>query len=139
MYKSINSEDTVRIAFALIANNNLYNLKNSAVNAQEKYFNINNQNSINDIDNNLFDIKIYPNPANENTEFEFNTRSNSPTELKIINSIGKTIFIKKINNSQTGKNIITINTSEMSNGIYFIQLKSKDKTITKKLFIIHSN
>ncbi|RLD58607.1 MAG: hypothetical protein DRJ01_12350 [Bacteroidetes bacterium] len=136
---TINSEDTVRIAFALIANNNLYNLKNSAVNAQEKYFNINNQNSINDIDNNLFDIKIYPNPANENTEFEFNTRSNSPTELKIINSIGKTIFIKKINNSQTGKNIITINTSEMSNGIYFIQLKSKDKTITKKLFIIHSN
>ncbi|MBE9468661.1 MAG: S8 family peptidase [Bacteroidetes bacterium] len=134
---NINSEDTVKIAFALVANNNLYNLKNSAVYAQEKYFNIYNQNNINDANKNLFEAIVYPNPTNKNTEIKFYSSSNKPIELKIINSIGNTIFIKKINYTKTGKNTIKINTSEISNGIYFIKLKTKNRTISKKLLIIH--
>ncbi|MCK5823196.1 MAG: S8 family peptidase [Bacteroidales bacterium] len=134
---NINSEDTVKIAFALLSNENLYNLKNSAVYAQEKYFNIYNQNNINDINKNLFEVIVYPNPTNENTEIEFYSSKNGPTELKIINSIGNTIFIKRINYTKTGKNIIKIKTSEISNGIYFIKLKTENKTISKKLLIIH--
>ena len=136
---TINSGDTIRIAFSLLANENLYNLKNSAINAQKKYFNIYNQNNIVDINKNLFDVKIFPNPINNNAEIVFNSSSNTSIELNIINTMGNIILSKKLANVQIGRNIIKINTSKISNGIYFVQLKTSNKFITKKILIIHSN
>ena len=136
---TINSEDTIKIAFALIANKNLYNLQNSASNAQRKYINIYKQNNINEINKNISEINIFPNPINNYTEISFYQKDNSSMELNIINSLGNIIFSKKLRNTKIGKNVININTSNFSNGIYFVQFKTTDKIISKKILIIHSN
>jgi len=59
-------------------------------------------------------LKIYPNPANESITIS-NTYRN-PIPVKIINSLGQTVYSKIIN----AESNLSINTAEMAKGIYII-------------------
>ena len=60
------------------------------------------------------ELGIYPNPAS--TEFTIDTRGIRIKEIKITNALGQ--VIKTINNTQT------VDITDISNGIYFIQIKT---------------
>lgn len=70
---------------------------------------------------------IFPNPAKEHITITGNFQ-----EVKIINSIGKTLITKQTNVGQL-QNIVNI--SNLTKGIYFVQCISKDKTVTHKLLV----
>lgn len=75
---------------------------------------------------------VFPNPANDiiNLKFEkFNQNSN----LKIINTLGQTIYQSTINNPQS-----SINVAHLQNGIYYLVVQSDNlSTQTQKIVIQH--
>lgn len=75
-------------------------------------------------------IKIYPNPANEMLNVEFKMLNGDNAKLEIINSVGQVVQTTQLLNQTT-----VINTKELSNGLYFITLKTGTTTLTKKIVI----
>lgn len=72
------------------------------------------------------ELVVYPNPATTSLTIE----SNNATELRIYNAIGKeVIFIA------TPASTEQVDLSNLSTGIYFVQVKNGQQLITKKLVI----
>ncbi len=76
------------------------------------------------INNNL--VSIYPNPASEilNVQLEM---INDNTTISVINSLGEVVLIEKVIS-----NNITLKTSNLTSGIYFIKVEGKNGSSTKK-------
>ena len=73
------------------------------------------------------DLRIYPNPANE----EINIFSKSKIEsIRIINFFGQNIYDNQFNN-----NIVKLKIPEFKTGIYFIIIETENKNFTKKITI----
>ena len=75
-------------------------------------------------------IKIYPNPANEILNIEFVTLSGveaSNTNYSILNSLGQVIKEEILQPTQQANGFVsaTINTKELANGVYSIQMSSR--------------
>jgi hypothetical protein len=75
-------------------------------------------------------LKIYPNPANDILNIEFVTLSGVEacnTKYSIINSLGQVIKEEDLQPTQqaNGSVAATINTKELANGVYSIQLSSR--------------
>lgn len=87
--------------------------------------------SIENID--LEDIaKIYPNPSNGLINIEFETPNKSSIEIEIRNLTGQRVLYKKLTTEQT---IEKIDCSNFPNGVYTINIISKDKIQTQKLIL----
>ncbi len=78
--------------------------------------------------NNVF--SIYPNPANTFVYVNFLGLNNSPATLKITNSIGQVV-----NTTNVLQQKISLNISELPNGIYFVNIESASFSKTQKLII----
>lgn len=79
-------------------------------------------------------VSLYPNPATENINIEFNMTEETLNEIKMFDLSGKLIYQEKINNS-TELNIITINTQSVESGTYLIQMSFNNKLLNKKVII----
>jgi hypothetical protein len=71
-------------------------------------------------------VSVYPNPFNS----QLSVRNNSTSDLKItvLDVTGKTII-----SQQSNSEVIELNTSELSNGIYFVRIMSGDLMATYKI------
>ncbi|MFH1005385.1 MAG: S8/S53 family peptidase [Bacteroidota bacterium] len=130
---TINAGDSIEVAFALIAGDNLADIQTSACAAQYKYDN-NCIVSVNDIENNNFEIWHYPNPASDFITIRYNVPKNNNTSLAIMNSVGQVVM--------TAEKLVwdihekTFDVSKISSGMYYYQLKDGESTITKKFAIV---
>ncbi|MFK8045716.1 MAG: T9SS type A sorting domain-containing protein [Crocinitomicaceae bacterium] len=82
------------------------------------------------VDDNLIDnFRLYPNPANQQI-----TLKNIPESsvITIYNIAGKKVYDSNTNNES-----LTINTSVLNSGTYFVRCESSDNTVTKKITIQH--
>jgi len=116
--------DTLSIAFAIHANIHLPNLLSAADYAQSLYdslFSV----GINEIaiDNN---IKVYPNPS----KGIFTVVADNAIEIKVIDSNGKTVFIK---NNVAKKEDIDLR--EMPKGIYILKIITDNTNVLRKIVI----
>lgn len=85
---------------------------------------VNNFTAVNEI-NILSDLSIYPNPAFDNINIETNLQT--AFIFSIIDFTGN-----EIRKGFSEENSISLSTEELSSGVYFIQIKSKDNVFTKK-------
>ena len=72
-------------------------------------------------------VQVFPNPVNN--EFTLIIPNGITCELRIYDVLGQTIFRSNITQSETKFH------ANFDNGIYFLELKTKTSTITKKLFV----
>ena len=80
------------------------------------------------------DIRIYPNPGKGKFNIEMNTTQNKNIEIKILSSLGKDIFIKELKDySGSYTNIIDL--TGYPSGIYYLQILTGERKITKKIII----
>ena len=79
---------------------------------------------------------IYPNPFNPTINIEFELSKYSNVDIKIYDVSGRLVNNLIKNNYNTGTHIITWDASSFSTGIYFVELKSNDKIITKKIELL---
>ena len=79
----------------------------------------------------LIATKIYPNPAREVLNIEFQTQDAEDISITITNSLGK--MIQTTNNSyDEGIQRESINISQLAKGYYFITIRSENRIETKK-------
>ncbi|MCX7784877.1 MAG: T9SS type A sorting domain-containing protein [candidate division WOR-3 bacterium] len=83
----------------------------------------------------MIGLNISPTPCQNYTFIRYNTSELSQISLSLYDIRGRLIkeLISKIKHPQNG--IYLLDTKNLKSGIYFVQLKTKHKTINKKLII----
>lgn len=104
---------SVTVAFALIAGDDLSDLQASAVNAQIKYNDI--FSGINESNEEVNFVRMYPNPATNSLNFDL--KPNVDAAIEVYDAIGRIVL------KAEKKNSFSINTSDWSRGVYFVKVK----------------
>ncbi|HBF88102.1 MAG TPA: hypothetical protein DDX39_05620 [Bacteroidales bacterium] len=81
--------------------------------------------------NNSFDFSVFPNPAKEIVNIQFDFANNKKVDFQIFDYLGNIIYTGQIEKEGTS-NIKTLRIETLRQGIYFIQLKLDEKVITKQ-------
>ena len=80
-------------------------------------------------------LNIYPNPANDQLNIFIEDEYTGKTELSLMNEIGMVVWKKSFDKTDMIYQT-EINMSDLSNGIYYLQINSDQKSITKKVMKI---
>jgi len=80
--------------------------------------------NVNNVDNNISDVTIYPNPVTD----ILNIRNTDDSQIIISDLSGKVLY-----NKQSYNNIESIDFSNFNTGIYIVTVKTNDKVTTKKV------
>jgi len=80
--------------------------------------------------NALSAISLFPNPATNKVNLVWN--QNEEVTIRIFDALGKLVYYAK---NKTLTNNFEINTSSFTSGLYFVNINTIDKNITKKLIL----
>jgi len=80
------------------------------------------------------EINIFPNPANDEINFQFKETPNNAYTISIISTTGTQVYFEQVSKFETIHKIHT----KLASGIYFVNISSEGKTTTKKI-VIHRN
>ena len=84
--------------------------------------------------NELDDVKIYPNPAQQMITLTLNATNNAAGVATVYNLMGEKLMV--LNNTIVeGDNKMDINTSQLGNGSYVLELTSGEQTVRQKFMI----
>ena len=89
---------------------------------------------VDEIGNNFINASIYPNPTNGFINIEMNSIDKEKFDLKILNSLGETVY-EENGIQYTGAFTKHIDLSNLSNGVYFVQMQNEQKRIVKKIIL----
>jgi hypothetical protein len=84
--------------------------------------------------NNLTISEPFPNPTSQSASIQISTSSAIDFEILVYNQLGQMIQQKQLSNLNNN-DFINFNTTEWTEGIYFIVIKNEDFRTTKKLVI----
>jgi len=79
----------------------------------------------------LTNVKVIPNPVSSNFQLQFSDYPIAQTYLQIIDGLGRTVEQQEIHSSTTN-----INRGNLSNGIYFWQVKANNNIVAKGKLIL---
>ncbi|MFL5754163.1 MAG: S8 family serine peptidase [Bacteroidia bacterium] len=131
---TINTGDSVTVAFALIAGDDLNDIQNSADSAQ---FHYNGQTTgIKGNSAAAAGVSVFPNPGNSNLNFIFNNAKAGNMQITLINSLGQTV--QTISKADFGSGFQHVNTdvSNLPEGTYFYRIiNNNDKMVVGKIII----
>ncbi|MBL0343026.1 MAG: S8 family peptidase [Bacteroidetes bacterium] len=120
------SGDSVVVAFALIAGDDLVDLNTSAANAQIKYDGL--FSSLQDINSSVSSISSFPNPVN-NLLSVFVGKSQI-TSIEIMDVAGRLILTSE--NPIKTDETVTIDVSKVATGVYTLRVNTTSNTLTSK-------
>lgn len=86
-------------------------------------------------ENNINDFNIYPNPAKESTTIEFSLNSAADVSYTLVSITGQVIAEVSAQEYGVGNHSITINTTELTNGIYYLSFRAGNAIENKKVAI----
>ncbi len=78
----------------------------------------------------------YPNPFNPSTQIKFDLAKTGPVDLSIYNILGQKVATLVNSEKKAGSYTIIFNADNLSSGIYFSILKTKNGIQTKKMTLI---
>jgi hypothetical protein len=82
------------------------------------------------------DFRIDPNPAKDHITVSGSSGTEQPVPLKIINLAGQTVF-QETGKDAAGRYSVTVDVRGLQDGIYFVQMVTSERTLTKKLVVVH--
>lgn len=77
-------------------------------------------------------INLYPNPAKDYFMLDMNLGRKQNVKVEVMDALGKVVISK---NSSTESDQLRINTSELSRGLYFVNVSGEDFREVKKLVV----
>jgi len=80
-------------------------------------------------------VQIYPNPFTETAYVSFSTSQTEKVSVNVYNSIGKLVYTLKNKDYSAGTHTISIDGSELNNGMYFVNLKIGENSYKQKLVL----
>ncbi|MCW3085269.1 MAG: hypothetical protein JWP12_2635 [Bacteroidetes bacterium] len=87
------------------------------------------QTGITEIAADLFNMTLYPNPANEQITFDLSEAINENTIIQIKNTLGQTIKTAQLSK---GNKQLEMDIRDLAQGFYFIQLQNEGQLLSKK-------
>jgi hypothetical protein len=78
------------------------------------------------------DISLYPNPSNGNCNLSMDLSNEQSVLIELYNTQGKKVYSEKLDNTS---NVNHLNLSSLPKGIYFMNVKTRDKNYSRKLVI----
>lgn len=127
--------DSIKVAFALIAGNDLPDIQNSAVNAQITYDSMGITTSVNISQLEVNVLSVFPNPSQGSSTIEVNINEAQTIDLKVFNVLGELVHTIVSEKVSAGVHRYTFDTSNLSSGVYFYQLTTKTKKYSVKLMV----
>jgi len=133
---TINPNDTLSVAFAVIAGDNLSHLQSNLLYAKQKWnqiiTNVNNETPI------VYDYRLdqnYPNPFNPITNIRFSIKEKSPVSIKLYDIVGREVALIMNEVKDAGEYEIELDAGRLglSSGVYFYQMKAGGYTSIKKM------
>ncbi len=92
---------------------------------------------INTINEQISAFNLFPNPSTGISFVNFNLNQPKTLFIKITNTLGQIVYSNQKQIYNQGKNNIKINTSQLNNGLYFIELTDGQQALKKQLQIIN--
>lgn len=126
--------DSVVVAFALLAGDDLNDLNTGAGNAQVTYDGILTGAQLIAAASQLT-VSTFPNPAGNEVYISINLPDADKAELKLFNMIGQELKTISNDNLSGGKHLFRVDTKDIPTGTYFIRLSSGNEQVTHKLVI----
>lgn len=80
-------------------------------------------------------ISVYPNPITNNAFVEFNLAETNAVTIEMVNTIGQVVLHENIGKLNAGIQNYSLNAASLSNGLYFLNIKIGDNTVTQKVAI----
>lgn len=80
-------------------------------------------------------VYIYPSPANENVTVSCFLEEPSNCEMNVFDQLGRAVYCLSFENSPSGVFRQSINVSEWNEGLYYVQINTKN-TISKSRFLV---
>lgn len=81
-------------------------------------------------------IMAYPNPCTDMLYVNINSQKQGMYDLRLCNQLGQSTNISFKGELITGNNILSINTSSLCSGIYYLQVKTEQSVQTVKISVI---
>lgn len=92
--------------------------------------------NIETVNTNNFKLNLFPNPSDNNsTTLSFELKNKTHVSINIFNNLGQNIQSTFTGNLSQGINKVTINTSHLNPGLYFVSTQFNNQTITSKLIV----
>jgi hypothetical protein len=85
---------------------------------------------------NLANMVIYPNPANNTAYVSFDLQGLENIKLGIYNSLGESVYSISPKNLTNGNHTLEINTSQFAEGIYYVNLNFGGKNHREKIIVM---
>lgn len=80
-------------------------------------------------------VTVFPNPATDKVNIDFNLKNASDVAVEVTDITGKVVETLSLTNASVGANTAELNVSNYATGIYSVVVKSNDGSVTKKLVI----
>lgn len=91
--------------------------------------------SLQEVANAITSLSIYPNPAKDVANISVSLSQNTKAEVKVTDLMGRIVMNLGSKSLLRGENTISLNTSSLENGMYFISVNSNNGTMTQKITI----
>ena len=80
-------------------------------------------------------LKIYPNPTADRTSIRFNLSNSKAVSMVVRDITGKEVISQAFGMMTAGQQTITMDASNLSNGIYFATVQIGEEIVTKKITV----
>ncbi len=81
-------------------------------------------------------LKAYPNPFNNTTQITYRLKNPSNIKLKLYNIEGREVMDLFDGKKSAGEHTLSVNSSTLATGIYFLKLNSGSETFVRKLTLL---
>jgi hypothetical protein len=133
---TIAAGDSIKVAFALIAGDDLTDLTSSAVNAQTMYDGLGLTTEVpavvSDKENAM---TTFPNPASGTSNVVVSLSADSRITLKVFNMLGEEIALIASGDVSSGSHRYAYNTADLAGGMYYYELTVGSKKYVQKLMV----
>ena len=138
-------DDTVWVTFAVVAGDNLEEIKANARAARNKALKVGWADVTTEIENNTDQrqqpneftlLQNYPNPFNPSTRIKFSVPRDCHVTVTIYNVLGKKVATLVDDNKKSGVYQVEFNGSDYTSGVYLYKIKAGDFVKTKKMLLL---
>ncbi|HTA63697.1 MAG TPA: S8/S53 family peptidase [Bacteroidia bacterium] len=132
---TIAANSSIKVAFALLAGDNLTDLQTSSDTAQIRYNGI--ATGINKVAG-LQNFVVYPNPATNALNFVFNSTETENYTVSLMNTLGQTVKVMTTTANSSILNKVSFDVSDLATGAYMYKVTSASgQSNSGKVLITH--
>lgn len=81
-------------------------------------------------------VNVYPNPMGNEGAVVFTLHEPNPVTIEVVNALGQIVKSDKLDMLSIGEHKYDLNSINLTNGIYFVNVKVDKNTVTKKISIL---